>query len=1023
MSTSAFHLAESCSVTDVEENLPNTTSSSPSPPPSSTSSSTISPPYSPSYRRKLGAHHLLEVSELFIGRPRKSGSPRPDLSDRRSSMHTTTNNNNNNQRRKTTSGSSKLGGSEKLRDDFSHLERGITNIDETRGCLGRSNPDGDTRDCVGQRNEKETHLILEDDAYNHNEWPKKARVNSSGETIKPNLRSNMDKFSVETFLDDHPEFLSDYILRKVPQSVLEKWLFQPSYFNLGPIAKVSPHPQSSRLKRNPKRQRSRSFTPLRKHSATAFEEGGLSTPILITDSDGQHSFLRTPSSRRTSSNKLSQLQVPVPQVTVTPSQSKLDLTSIHDTIEEAELNADLLDLLLRILRGVDLDWVVEELCRGTKSILGLDNVEVFIGNGSNILNGDYHLLDQGNVFEKTKTSADRLFTGVLSSQETISRTRPDLILNGNFVTSMVCIPLNHPLEYHCFGAIRATTHGDRLFDESLFNIIATFAAFALSNNIEKSEMGLEITRSEVFLELAHTVFREHNRIEPTIKTILGNFLTMIECERCQILLTCEDNPTIFKRVYDMQRRDLNEEGQCKEGTPHEGRFPINLAITGEVALKGVKINIHNLEQDERFDCTLNDDAGLIHRTMLCMPFRDSETERVLGVISLINKENEGVFTENDERFVEAFAIFCAIAIKNANDYEAAIKATARVEVAFDTMNYQATSCIEEAKALATEQIPSSKSLCLDEFYFDYMDMTDMDTCKATLRMFIDMGLISRFHMDWTTVCRWVLTVKKNYRNDTVSYHNWYHGFNVAQTMFVMLRKTGWESRFGQLDCLGLLVACLSHDLDHRGTTNAFQAKSNNPLSTLYATSTLERHHLNQCLLLLNIPGNRILENLSENEYSAILSLLERCILATDLAIHFRKAQAIRALANDEQQLDWSNADHKSLLQSAMMTAADLAAITKPWKVHFHTSNLLAEEFWAQGDIERENFHESPQPMMDREASLAHVQLDFIDKVCQGVYEDMEKFSPTLHPMLDGCMENRKRWAKIEPGAIARARNL
>lgn len=116
--------------------------------------------------------------------------------------------------------------------------------------------------------------------------------------------------------------------------------------------------------------------------------------------------------------------------------------------------------------------------------------------------------------------------------------------------------------------------------------------------------------------------------------------------------------------------------------------------------------------------------------MLCMPFRDSETERVLGVISLINKENEGVFTENDERFVEAFAIFCAIAIKNANDYEAAIKATARVEVAFDTMNYQATSCIEEAKALSSAQIPSSKSLCLDEFYFDYMDMTDMDTCKV-----------------------------------------------------------------------------------------------------------------------------------------------------------------------------------------------------------------------------------------------------------------------------------------------------
>ena len=41
------------------------------------------------------------------------------------------------------------------------------------------------------------------------------------------------------------------------------------------------------------RQRSHSFTPLRKLSATTFEAGGLATPILATTSDGQPSFLRT----------------------------------------------------------------------------------------------------------------------------------------------------------------------------------------------------------------------------------------------------------------------------------------------------------------------------------------------------------------------------------------------------------------------------------------------------------------------------------------------------------------------------------------------------------------------------------------------------------------------------------------------------------------------------------------------------------------------------------------------------------
>ena len=37
-----------------------------------------------------------------------------------------------------------------------------------------------------------------------------------------------------------------------------------------------------------------------------------------------------------------------------------------------------------------------------------------------------------------------------------------------------------------------------------------------------------------------------------------------------------------------------------------------------------------------------------------------------------------------------------------------------------------------------------------------------------------------------------------------------------------------------------------------------------------------------------------------------------------------------------------------LLQSALMTAADLGAVTKPWSVHRHVSQLIAEEFWKQG---------------------------------------------------------------------------
>ena len=72
------------------------------------------------------------------------------------------------------------------------------------------------------------------------------------------------------------------------------------------------------------------------------------------------------------------------------------------------------------------------------------------------------------------------------------------------------------------------------------------------------------------------------------------------------------------------------------------------------------------------------------------------------------------------------------------------------------------------------------------------------------------------------LCRWALSVKKNYR--PVKYHNWRHALNVCQTMFTML-KTGKMDRFtDDLEVFGLLVACLCHDLDHRGTNNSYQTK-------------------------------------------------------------------------------------------------------------------------------------------------------------------------------------------------------
>lgn len=42
--------------------------------------------------------------------------------------------------------------------------------------------------------------------------------------------------------------------------------------------------------------------------------------------------------------------------------------------------------------------------------------------------------------------------------------------------------------------------------------------------------------------------------------------------------------------------------------------------------------------------------------------------------------------------------------------------------------------------------------------------------------------------------------------------------------YLVWQATQWWKVFGEIECLALIIACLCHDLDHRGTNNSFQIK-------------------------------------------------------------------------------------------------------------------------------------------------------------------------------------------------------
>lgn len=166
-------------------------------------------------------------------------------------------------------------------------------------------------------------------------------------------------------------------------------------------------------------------------------------------------------------------------------------------------------------------------------------------------------------------------------------------------------------------------------------------------------------------------------------------------------------------------------------------------------------------------------------------------------------------------------------------------------------------------------------------------------------------------------------------------------------------------------------------------THIPSARASSPLAQLYSTSTMEHHHFDQCLMILNSPGNQVLGNLSSDDYSQVIHVLEDAILSTDLAVYFRKRgpflQAVSSagIAHDALTVSraeappsplvltsqsmgyWCADEPRQLLRAMSMTVCDLSAITKPWEIEKRTADLVSSEFFEQGDIERHELNITP----------------------------------------------------------------
>jgi adenylate cyclase len=115
----------------------------------------------------------------------------------------------------------------------------------------------------------------------------------------------------------------------------------------------------------------------------------------------------------------------------------------------------------------------------------------------------------------------------------------------------------------------------------------------------------------------------------------------------------------------------------------EIRFPRDRGIAGHVVSTGESLNIKDAYRDPRFNPDVDKRTGYHTRTLLCIPIRN-ERGKIMGAIQVLNK-NVGVFTEEDEEFLQALGSQAAIALENASLTEQLHKRMERSEYLLDMM--------------------------------------------------------------------------------------------------------------------------------------------------------------------------------------------------------------------------------------------------------------------------------------------------------------------------------------------------
>jgi PAS domain S-box-containing protein len=176
---------------------------------------------------------------------------------------------------------------------------------------------------------------------------------------------------------------------------------------------------------------------------------------------------------------------------------------------------------------------------------------------------------------------------------------------------------------------------------------------------KRREEDLERQTSRLFAlnEAAHAITSNLSLTE-TLKNILNAAHRVVESQGTSLFLVDPDQPDILEVVEAVGVGADKIQGL---------RIPIGDGVVGWVAREAKSQLVADVEREARFFTGVDEQTGLNTRSLIAVPL--IHAEKVIGVIEVVNKLNDGLFEQGDVRLLESIAGTAAVSIMNARLFD------------------------------------------------------------------------------------------------------------------------------------------------------------------------------------------------------------------------------------------------------------------------------------------------------------------------------------------------------------------